>query len=72
MAHRIAPDDSRLSVTRIEAAAHAIDPAFLHSPQYLCGALSDAIGVQTLLKVETLNPQPMREWLVPQAAGFFT
>ena len=56
MPHRIAPDDSRLSSTRIEAAARAIDPVFLHSPQYLCGALSDAIGVQTLIKVETLNP----------------
>jgi len=29
---------------------------FLHTPQYISGALSEAIGVQTLIKVETLNP----------------
>lgn len=47
---------SRLSIERIEAAAQTIDPVFLHSPQFVSEALSDAIGVRTLLKVETLNP----------------
>ena len=33
-----------------------IEPVFLHSPQYDCEALSRRIGVNTVLKVETINP----------------
>lgn len=46
----------RLSVQRIEEAARTIDPVFLQSPQFVSEALSDAIGIRTLVKVETLNP----------------
>ena len=37
-------------------AASVIDPVFLRSPQYVCEALSDQLGVRVLLKVETANP----------------
>ncbi|XWN33250.1 MAG: pyridoxal-phosphate dependent enzyme [Devosia sp.] len=50
---RIGP---RLSPQRIEAASCLIDPVFLKSPQFVCAPLSDALGVDTVLKVETLNP----------------
>jgi len=46
----------RLSLERIEQAARIIDPIFLHSPQFVCEPLSDALGVRLLLKIETLNP----------------
>lgn len=47
---------SRLSLDRIAAAARAIDPVFLHSPQYECESLSEALGCGLMLKVETVNP----------------
>ena len=34
----------------------AIDPVFLHSPQYECAPLGDVLGCSITLKVETLNP----------------
>lgn len=46
----------RLSLERIEQAARVIDPVFLHSPQFVCEPLSDELGVQLALKIETLNP----------------
>jgi threonine dehydratase len=46
----------RLSLERVEAAARAIDPAFLRTPQFVCEPLSAELGVRLALKVETLNP----------------
>jgi len=47
---------TRLSLARIERAASLIDPVFLHSPQFDCEPLSQAVGARVLLKVETMNP----------------
>jgi threonine dehydratase len=46
----------RLSLARIERAWHAIDPTFLHSPQYRAEALEPALGCRLVVKVETVNP----------------
>jgi threonine dehydratase len=46
----------RLSLAAIERAARTIDPVFRNTPQYECEPLSAALGVTTVLKVETLNP----------------
>jgi len=46
----------RLSVENIERAARTIDPVFLHSPQFNSEPLSDELGCQLTLKVETSNP----------------
>jgi threonine dehydratase len=46
----------RLSLARIEEAARSIDPVFLNTPQFVCEPLSEELGVQVLVKVETLNP----------------
>ncbi len=46
----------RLSLERIAEAARAIDPVFLHSPQFLCEGLSGELGCSLTLKVETVNP----------------
>ncbi len=46
----------RLSLSNIRRAMDVIDPVFLHSPQYNCEALSDAVGCDLTLKVETANP----------------
>lgn len=48
--------DSSISVEHIREAAGAVDPAFLNSPQFDCGPLSERLGVATILKVETVNP----------------
>ena len=48
--------DSTITVERIREAADVIDPAFLHSPQFVCEQLSDRTGVTTVLKVESVNP----------------
>src|SRR2546423_962764 len=48
--------DASISVDRIEEAAGLIDPVFLNSPQFDCAPLSDRLGVETILKVETVNP----------------
>jgi threonine dehydratase len=45
----------RLSSDRIERAAHTIDPVFLNTPQFNNEALSDALGANVIVKVETLN-----------------
>lgn len=46
----------RLSLDRIELAARTIDPVFMHTPQYLCEPLSEALGARVAIKIETLNP----------------
>jgi threonine dehydratase len=45
-----------LSLTRIEAAAGEIDPVFLNTPQFVSDQLSEELGREILVKVETLNP----------------
>lgn len=50
------PHVHRLSLERIEQAAGLIDPVFLHTPQFVCEPLCDALGVRVALKIETLNP----------------
>ncbi len=47
---------SRITLDRILAAAAAIDPVFLNTPQFLNEPLSDVLGAQVTLKVETVNP----------------
>jgi threonine dehydratase len=48
--------DSAISIERIREAAGVIDPVFLNSPQFDCEPLSERLGVDTILKVETVNP----------------
>ncbi|MFC7327618.1 threonine ammonia-lyase [Marinactinospora rubrisoli] len=45
-----------LSLDRIEAAAHLVDPAFRDTPQFADESLSRRLGRETFLKIETLNP----------------
>jgi len=47
---------SRLSVKRIEDAFTKIDPVFLNTPQYINESLSRLLGVNLILKIETVNP----------------
>lgn len=46
----------RLSLDHIARAAREIDPAFLHSPQFLAESLGAALGCDLTVKVETVNP----------------
>jgi len=46
----------RLSIDNIERSARVIDPVFTGTPQYNCEPLSQALGADMVLKVETLNP----------------
>lgn len=46
----------RLRLSAIARAAQTIDPVFLHSPQYDCEPLSDALACELTIKVETANP----------------
>jgi threonine dehydratase len=46
----------RLDLGRIRSAVAAIDPVFLHTPQFEAAPLSEALGCSVTLKVETLNP----------------
>ena len=48
--------NSRLSSKRIEEAFTRIDPIFLNTPQYINESLSSLLGVNLVLKIETLNP----------------
>ena len=52
----LATSTGRITLERIEAAARAIDPVFLHTPQWVCESLSEELGVRVALKAETLNP----------------
>jgi threonine dehydratase len=45
-----------LSLTRIEAALGEIDPVFLDTPQFASDRLSNHLGREVLVKVETINP----------------
>jgi threonine dehydratase len=45
-----------LSLTRIEAAIGEIDPVFLDTPQFASDRLSNQLGCEILVKVETINP----------------
>jgi threonine dehydratase len=46
----------RIALERIEAAARAIDPVFLHTPQWVCEPLGEELGARVALKAEILNP----------------
>lgn len=46
----------RLGLDAIERAARTIDPVFRASPQFVDGALSEALGAEVTLKLETANP----------------
>src|SRR3954447_22138696 len=46
----------RITLERIEAAARAIDPIFLHTSQWVCEPLAEELGARVALKAETLNP----------------
>jgi len=46
----------RITLERIDAAARAIDPVFLDTPQFVSEPISDLLGMRTILKVETVNP----------------
>jgi threonine dehydratase len=48
--------DSSISIGRIEEAAAVIDPVFRDTPQFLSEAISERLGVGTVLKVECVNP----------------
>lgn len=50
------PSKHRLDARRIAAARMVIDPIFLKTPQYISDPMSQALGVKTMLKVETTNP----------------
>jgi threonine dehydratase len=45
-----------LTAARIEAAVAEIDPVFLGTPQFVDEGLSDRLGRELVVKVETLNP----------------
>lgn len=66
--------DRRITLDRISAAAAAIDPVFLHSPQWVCEPLADELGVRVVLKAEVLNPIRSfkgrgADWLVQNLAA---
>src|SRR5262249_40139037 len=48
--------EHRLSLDHIAEAARVIDPAFLHTPQFVCEPLSASFGCTLTLKVESVNP----------------
>jgi threonine dehydratase len=48
--------DHRIRLQEIVRAHSVIDPVFLNSPQYDCEPLSEALGCQLTLKIETINP----------------
>lgn len=47
---------SRLSLDNIARAAREIDPVFLRSPQFRAESLGRALGVDLVVKVESVNP----------------
>ncbi|GEM83345.1 pyridoxal-phosphate dependent enzyme [Meiothermus hypogaeus] len=46
----------RLKLENIQQAARSIDPVFLNTPQFSAETLSQVLGVELVVKVETLNP----------------
>jgi len=64
----------RITLERIEEAARAIDPVFLHTPQWVCEPLAEELGARVVLKAETLNPIRSfkgrgADWLVQKLPG---
>ena len=47
---------ARILAQDIDAAARVIDPVFQDSPQFVSDPLSTVLGVEVVVKVETLNP----------------
>jgi threonine dehydratase len=47
---------TRLDTARIRAARRVIDPVFLDTPLYRCGALEPDLGCTVSIKLETANP----------------
>ena len=45
-----------ISTEGIERASRLVDPVFLNSPQFKSESLSDLLGMEVVLKVETVNP----------------
>ncbi len=50
------PTLERIKFTDIEAASAVIDPVFLNTPQISFQPLSEAVGADLVIKIETLNP----------------
>jgi len=50
------PIEHRLSLRNIHEASKRVDPVFLNTPQYLAESLSELLGLELIVKVETLNP----------------
>ncbi len=46
----------RLALSLVDEAATAIDPVFLHSPQFIHEPLSKLLGCSLILKIEVVNP----------------
>lgn len=46
----------RIRLGNIARAAQLIDPVFLNTPQFVCEPLAAELGMQLVIKVETLNP----------------
>jgi len=52
----LADVDAAISVENITDAAGRIDPVFRETPQFVCEPISERLDVETLLKVEFVNP----------------
>ncbi|MEV4313672.1 pyridoxal-phosphate dependent enzyme [Actinocrispum sp. NPDC049592] len=48
--------ETRLDLSRIQAARQVIDPVFLDTPLYRCEALEPGLGCSVSIKLETANP----------------
>jgi threonine dehydratase len=64
----------RVRIERVERAFDVINPVFLHTPQFVCEPLGEALGVRVAIKVETINPIRSfkgrgADFLVSQAAA---
>lgn len=46
----------RIKLEHIEEASRTIDPVFLNTPQFYAESLSEILGCELVIKVETLNP----------------
>ncbi|WP_337868677.1 pyridoxal-phosphate dependent enzyme [Meiothermus sp.] len=46
----------RLKLENIQQAAQVIDPVFLNTPQFPAESLGEVLGLELVVKVETLNP----------------
>jgi threonine dehydratase len=48
--------NQRISLENIQHASQTIDPVFLNSPQFHAESLSEVLGCELIVKVETTNP----------------